>query len=620
MKGAMSRLFGSFSQRLGWLILLLLLILSFIIMIIWYQNSVATINDDFLHRQKNIDQELRQSVNWIDRGIILYEMQFIPQQKRAMEIYMDAYDGAGGDVSKLYLSSLKKNISMELNGTWDLYIIDQKGVVINTTYAPDMGLNFSIWPEFYRLLSDLREQKEFVPDRTVKGLSSISRKFAYQGTPDGKYLLEVSLAFDKFIPDKTGVGYGELISNLPYMNPDILQADLYDRQGTRVSNYSIPGKWEKPDFESKEQISRTFSEGKDALIIDPRSGNYIRYTYLPINDNGDPSEEEMYLTSRIIYSKENRDQLVFYSFLNLIMLLFASCFIAIFISMTASRFISRPLNQLVNDIDIIAAGNLDHKVHPSGSTELQHIEDAVRGLVTNLKLHIRELNEREAQLTSELNKRCRVEENYRRLINSAHDSIFILENSTIISCNIAAGKLIGREISGIEGKKFHELSPEYQPDGSFSEMKFVEFLSKATIENKCSCDWDFIRGDGTVVKTEANLSAVLTEGTILIMGIFRDVTEIHKMRERETYAITQIEEDLVKFAALNDQIRNPLTVITMLTDLGGDHREAIRIQINIIDELITEGDKQYAKSDKVRLFLKKHYGIGQKKGDEGNEL
>ena len=121
-------------------------------------------------------------------------------------------------------------------------------------------------------------------------------------------------------------------------------------------------------------------------------------------------------------------------------------------------------------------------------------------------------------------------------------------------------------------------------------------------------------------KTEANLSDVLTEGTILIMGIFRDVTEIHKMRERETYAITQIEEDPVKFAALNDQIRNPLTVITMLTDLGGDHREEIRIQINIIDELITEGDKQYAKSDKVRLFLKKHYGIGQKKGDEGNKL
>ena len=44
-------------------------------------------------------------------------------------------------------------------------------------------------------------------------------------------------------------------------------------------------------------------------------------------------------------------------------------------------------------------------------------------------------------------------------------------------------------------EKFQELSPEYQPDGSISEMKLVEFLSKATIENKCSCDWDFIRGD-----------------------------------------------------------------------------------------------------------------------------
>ena len=73
MKGAMSRSFGSFSRRLGWLILLLL-ILSFIIIIIGYQNSVATINDDFSYRQKSMDQVLRQSVNWVDRGIILYEM------------------------------------------------------------------------------------------------------------------------------------------------------------------------------------------------------------------------------------------------------------------------------------------------------------------------------------------------------------------------------------------------------------------------------------------------------------------------------------------------------------------------------------------------------------------
>ncbi len=94
------------------------------------------------------------------------------------------------------------------------------------------------------------------------------------------------------------------------------------------------------------------------------------------------------------------------------------------------------------------------------------------------------------------------------------------------------------------------------------------------------------------------------------MIICRDVTELHEMRRREVTAIAQIEENLVSLAAINDQIRNPLAAIALLNEMqGGEYETEIYEQILKIDALINEVDKNFIKTDKVRLFLAKHYGI-----------
>ena len=128
-----------------------------------------------------------------------------------------------------------------------------------------------------------------------------------------------------------------------------------------------------------------------------------------------------------------------------------------------------------------------------------------------------------------------------------------------------------------------------------------------------------MKKDGTALKTEAQCSAVLSGDNILVMIIFRDVTELFEMRKREITAIAQIEENLVRLAAINDQIRNPLASITILNELqGGEHEEKIYEQIMTIDALINEVDKNFVKTDKVRLFLTKHYGINHISTEEND--
>jgi len=65
------------------------------------------------------------------------------------------------------------------------------------------------------------------------------------------------------------------------------------------------------------------------------------------------------------------------------------------------------------------------------------------------------------------------------------------------------------------------------------------------------------------------------------------------------------------FQILNDQIRNPLQVIKGYVDLNkGEFSDQIDKQIEIIDNLVTQLDRGWLESEKVRSFLVRHYRHG----------
>ena len=132
------------------------------------------------------DQILKQSSIWIDRGISLYELQYVPSLKEAIEMYQDAYQKTGENVTKLDLYALKKEVDAELNGDFDFYLLDKEGLVLKSTFKDDIGLDFKIWPKFFAIVTKIRESGEFVPDRMVKGYSRLPfQKIFIPGTSDG---------------------------------------------------------------------------------------------------------------------------------------------------------------------------------------------------------------------------------------------------------------------------------------------------------------------------------------------------------------------------------------------------------------------------------------------------
>lgn len=94
------------------------------------------------------------------------------------------------------------------------------------------------------------------------------------------------------------------------------------------------------------------------------------------------------------------------------------------------------------------------------------------------------------------------------------------------------------------------------------------------------------------------------------MAFIIDLTEREEARKREASALERIEKNIHQLASLNDQIRNPLTVINGLCEMDEPaHYEQIQEHILKIDQIIREVDRGWLESVKIREYLKKHHGI-----------
>ncbi len=93
------------------------------------------------------------------------------------------------------------------------------------------------------------------------------------------------------------------------------------------------------------------------------------------------------------------------------------------------------------------------------------------------------------------------------------------------------------------------------------------------------------------------------EGKEYILQLARDITKERESHRVETDALKKIEENLSQLAILNDEIRNPLMVISGVTDMDFDNsNEIIFEQVTIIDGLINKLDQGWSNLQKSGNF------------------
>lgn len=123
-------------------------------------------------------------------------------------------------------------------------------------------------------------------------------------------------------------------------------------------------------------------------------------------------------------------------------------------------------------------------------------------------------------------------------------------------------------------------------------------------------DAEQVRKDGTVFPVHVNARLIEIHGRKLILSLVRDLTDERAAREREMAALKQIEENLTQLGILNDEIRNPLAIITGIVGFSDpDIADPVMKQVRAIDDIVHRLDQGWLESEKIREYLRKHHGI-----------
>jgi PAS domain S-box-containing protein len=124
-------------------------------------------------------------------------------------------------------------------------------------------------------------------------------------------------------------------------------------------------------------------------------------------------------------------------------------------------------------------------------------------------------------------------ERYRVLFESSRNAILVLDpEGGYVDCNHAAMEMF-RIPSKAEFTKLNPatLSPEYQPDGSLSAEKAMEYINKALKEGSAYEEWTHTRLDGVAFPSTISATRLYWDDRILLQGTVQDITKRKQAEE-----------------------------------------------------------------------------------------
>ncbi|HWQ67209.1 MAG TPA: PAS domain S-box protein [Methanospirillum sp.] len=295
---------------------------------------------------------------------------------------------------------------------------------------------------------------------------------------------------------------------------------------------------------------------------------------------------------------------------------------------------------LVDLISLDHVYDLEYIIHPADGSASRYIHSVgrlerdnegsvrrVRGIIQDittrkeaeLKLLRRnaELFAAEEELKHQYNSLVSTDEILRQtkdylenLISIANVPIIVWDPAfRITRLNHAFELVIGRSADEVIGHSLEFLFPPDQADRSM--RLFQTTLDGVRWE---TTEIDIMHRDGSLRTLLWNSATLYTQdglSPVATIAQGHDVTDERRLEQEKEIALAQIKQNLAQLAILNDEIRNPLTLITLNADTLSDRLVSDQIfeQTRRIDEMINQLDKRWMESDKILDYLQKHHKI-----------
>lgn len=422
-----------------------------------YSKAKQELEDNFEFMVDQTAENVIGAYDLVEVGYRILSLSLENKMLSAFEPFKAAYYEANGVVSDIDLLSLKSVLGEE----FDLYIIDEFGVIIHTTFAKDQDLDFSkVAPGFNEKLQKIREESRYQGDRIAsETLTGNVRKYAYWGTPDKKYILEIGIKSSQFEEPLKNLDLLTISSSFEDFNPELNSVIIFNGNGT-VAN--------KPDFitsdTQKKNILTVYESGDrlDLKVADKSE----RWVYVKADvDEVDGSASQGDKVIELIFDTSSLENQLVSLASNQILITITFVIVGGIVSLLLANRISKPISSLTGSVGQIAGGNLEIYIEKNKSSK--ELLDLSSG-ISKMKDSIRDkINDIETLNTS-----------YERFVPK--EFLTLLEKDAITDVNIGDSTSLKMGVLFSDMRNFTGISEKMSPEENFKFLnRYLEFMTPA---------------------------------------------------------------------------------------------------------------------------------------------
>jgi phosphoserine phosphatase RsbU/P len=360
-----------------------------------FRNTRVMLRDHRETRNFLISDELIQVLKFQDITLSVIEEKLNESLEKISNEIIHEHINSVSEMDKIDLKGIRRMLSID-STLYDIYIIDTNGLVVNTTFDKDLGLNFfSFGKEHETHIRHIFREGVFESERfTIESSTRRLKKYTYQPTLNRDYILEIGVyspSADEVINiiknmlDEAGKKHSTIVSAELFMNSD----DPFSLTKTDdiVEN--------EKEFLKQRFISR------DSVTVEKRI-------------------DKRYYSSQYIYSESTSSRLYKGSVIRIVsdltdeirtefirMLWFIAFFIIIlgliiFLIYRKTRVITDPIKKLVEHVNRISNGHLSERADISGSIEIVTLSRRFNKMISELEELYNELEQKVKDRTAEV--------------------------------------------------------------------------------------------------------------------------------------------------------------------------------------------------------------------------
>lgn len=314
----------------------------------------------------NLRQSVATQLLMQDRAFQIVEEQLDHRLQQFMVIFQERYQQAGGNAANTDLAGAKAEFAHE-GVDIDLFMIDRSNVIRHTTYSPDQNLDFRQFSLMVDFLQDIWDKSETVTSRTASAVNGGVKKFLYQRTPDGKYILEigVSLTAENYFGSVNLDGWKQGLAH----NVDFLKA-------VRVYNYNGHSYSDNKTVIGAEQRQAFYEAIQSGERKSMQVGNLV-YEYAVVPRMGIASKDFSGFVSELIYDNSAWQGMLRTQIYSQICIAILVVLLFGWAGIYLSHAVANPVEQISRHVDTIADGDFSSPVRVSGLPEFERLADRI---------------------------------------------------------------------------------------------------------------------------------------------------------------------------------------------------------------------------------------------------